>query len=244
MPEDSPTPDAVIDGGDLDCGSGLLLMIRNAMDPLGPGMVLEVRSRDGSVREDLPAWCRMVGHALLDVTGVAGGYTHYRVRKKAAVDETALKDDLARARDYEWKLRVKWTGGMEAKVLSRNHAFVVGQPLSFNTEDEHVSALEYLLGALGSCLLLGLQWRLSQRGVKVANLELSIQAKVQNALVFLGIEDDGSPGLSHVKGKAYVQADAADAALKAEWENTVRRSPVAQTILRGAPVDIEFMRVS
>jgi TusA-related sulfurtransferase/uncharacterized OsmC-like protein len=244
MPEQTPTPDAVIDGGDLDCGSGLLLMIRNAIEPLVAGNVLEIRGRDGSVREDLPAWCRMVGHALLATAPAAGGYTHYLVRKKAAVDETPLQDDLARARDYEWKLRVKWTGGMEAKVLSRNHAFVVGQPLSFNTRDDHVSALEYLLGALAGCLLLGFHWRLTQRGVKVTNLELSMQAKVQNALVFLGIEDDGSPGLSSVTGKAYVQAEADDALLQAEWENTVRRSPVAQTILRGAPVNVEFLRVT
>lgn len=36
--------DAVCDGGDLDCGSGLLLIIRRAMEPLGAGDVLEVRS--------------------------------------------------------------------------------------------------------------------------------------------------------------------------------------------------------
>lgn len=62
-----PQADAVCDGGDLDCGSGLLLIIRNAMAPLAAGGVLEVRSREASVREDLPAWCRMVGHGLLGV---------------------------------------------------------------------------------------------------------------------------------------------------------------------------------
>ena len=30
-----PHPDAVCDGGDLDCGSGLLLIIRQAFEPLG-----------------------------------------------------------------------------------------------------------------------------------------------------------------------------------------------------------------
>src|SRR6266702_2329086 len=30
-----------------------------------PGAVLEVRSTDPGVREDLPAWCRMTGNALL-----------------------------------------------------------------------------------------------------------------------------------------------------------------------------------
>lgn len=236
------TPDAVIDGGDLDCGSGLLLMIRNAIDPLPAGGLLEVRSRDSSVREDLPAWCRMVGHVLLHSQGANDGYTHYLVRKKPQADDT-LSNDLATARNYEWKLRVKWTRGMQAKVLSRNHAFTIGQPLSFNTEDEHITALEQLLGALGGCLLLGLHWRLTKAGAAVTNLEMSLQAKVDNALVFLGIEDTGHPGLSQVKGKVYVEAEADDDLLRETWNQTVNRSPVAQSLLRGTRVELDFMRM-
>jgi 5-methyltetrahydropteroyltriglutamate--homocysteine methyltransferase len=56
---------AVCDGGDQGCGGGLLLLILQAMKRLGPGAVLEVRSTDPGVREDLPAWCRMTGNKLL-----------------------------------------------------------------------------------------------------------------------------------------------------------------------------------
>ena len=71
------TPDAMCDGGDLDCGSGLLLIIRNAMSPLAPGGVLEVRSRETSVKEDLPAWCRLTGHAL-----VSAQHPVYLIRRR------------------------------------------------------------------------------------------------------------------------------------------------------------------
>jgi TusA-related sulfurtransferase len=56
---------AVCDGGDQGCGGGLLLLMLQAMKRLEPGAVLEVRSTDLGVREDLPAWCRMTGNALL-----------------------------------------------------------------------------------------------------------------------------------------------------------------------------------
>jgi tRNA 2-thiouridine synthesizing protein A len=36
-----------------------------AMKRLEHGAVLEVRSTDPGVREDLPAWCRMTGNELL-----------------------------------------------------------------------------------------------------------------------------------------------------------------------------------
>jgi 5-methyltetrahydropteroyltriglutamate--homocysteine methyltransferase len=61
-------PDARFDGGDLDCGNGLLLLIRQHIDPLVPGQLLEFTSTEISVEEDFPAWCRMTGNELVSVT--------------------------------------------------------------------------------------------------------------------------------------------------------------------------------
>ena len=55
----------MLDGGDLDCGNGLLLLIRKQIDPLKAGQVLQILSTEPSVEEDLPAWCRMTGNDLL-----------------------------------------------------------------------------------------------------------------------------------------------------------------------------------
>ncbi|RDW11906.1 5-methyltetrahydropteroyltriglutamate--homocysteine methyltransferase [Paracoccus thiocyanatus] len=60
-------PDAGFDGGDLDCGNGLLLLIRKHIDPLPRGGLLEIRSTEISVDEDLPAWCRMTGNEFLSL---------------------------------------------------------------------------------------------------------------------------------------------------------------------------------
>src|SRR5690242_9709560 len=61
-------PDARFDGGDLDCGNGLLLLIRQHIEPLVPGQLLEFTSTEISVEEDFPAWCRMTGNELVSVT--------------------------------------------------------------------------------------------------------------------------------------------------------------------------------
>jgi 5-methyltetrahydropteroyltriglutamate--homocysteine methyltransferase len=57
--------DVSFDGGDLDCGNGLLLLIRKHIDPLSRGGLLEIRSTEISVEEDLPAWCRLTGNELI-----------------------------------------------------------------------------------------------------------------------------------------------------------------------------------
>ena len=58
-------PHASFDGGTLDCGNGLLLLIRKHIDPLHPGELLEILSAEPSVEEDLPAWCRLTGNELV-----------------------------------------------------------------------------------------------------------------------------------------------------------------------------------
>jgi uncharacterized OsmC-like protein/TusA-related sulfurtransferase len=239
--EGNVRPDAVCDGGDLDCGSGLLLIIREAMAPLPPGGLLEVRSRESSVKEDLPAWCRLVGHTLVAMQPGEGAYTHYFVRKH--IPDEALKADLKQARSFTWSARVRWTEGMQAKAFVRNHAFSVGQPASFDTQDVAPSAIEYLLAAVGGCLAVGLQWRASRRGIEVRNLEVSLQAQAENMLVFLGLEDEGHPGMKRIDGRLYVDADAADDVLQDIWQETLQRSPVTQSVARQVPVHIELRRV-
>lgn len=73
-------PDASFDGGDLDCGNGLLLLIRKHLDPLLPGQLLEIRSTERSVAEDLPAWCRLTGNEFVTAAPIPDGQA-YLVRK-------------------------------------------------------------------------------------------------------------------------------------------------------------------
>ena len=65
-------PDTSFDGGDLDCGGGLLLLIRRHIDPLEPGGLLEILSTDSTVEVELPAWCRLTGNELVSWTKSGG----------------------------------------------------------------------------------------------------------------------------------------------------------------------------
>ncbi|MCK6479628.1 MAG: OsmC family protein [Planctomycetes bacterium] len=237
MTDPAPRPDALCDGGDLDCGSGLLLIIRRAMEPLPPGGLLEVRSRESSVKEDLPAWCRMVGHGLEGEAPGEGGSTSFFVRKRAA--DGSLAADLEKARAFTWTVRTRWTGGMGARAFARNHAIPLGQPASLDTADPAPSAVELLLASLGGCLAVGLQWRLSREGVAVRNLEITLRARSRNLLVFLGAEDEGSPALEGVEGTAWVDADADEDRLRRAFDETLRRSPVARSLLGEVPLSIQ-----
>lgn len=78
-PGDAFAVDTVIDGGPLGCGE-LLVLLHRQMRALPPGAVLEVITADPGAREDLPAWCRLVGHTLL-----AAQAPHFFIRKGGAL---------------------------------------------------------------------------------------------------------------------------------------------------------------
>ncbi len=61
---DGTVVERLVDGGAMDCGSGLLLLITRAMRRVEPGSLVGVRSEEPSVQVDLPVWADLVGHGL------------------------------------------------------------------------------------------------------------------------------------------------------------------------------------
>jgi tRNA 2-thiouridine synthesizing protein A len=64
------------DAGDMGCGE-LVFLLAQRMRALGPGLVLELTATDLGAPQDIPAWCRMTGHALL-----AAAPPRYLIRSK------------------------------------------------------------------------------------------------------------------------------------------------------------------
>lgn len=230
-------PQAICDGGDLDCGSGLLLMIKKAMDPLSGGEVLEVRSRERTVSEDLPAWCRMVDHQFLG--SVPGDNTTRYFIKKGSL-QAELEQDLEAAKGYQWSVRVQGAADLSAKVHSRNHTFIVGQPADFSPKVHAPSAIDYLLGSLASCLAVGFKAQASKRNIEIDHLEVSLKAGLENVLFHMELEDEGSPKLEQIKGTFYVSSPSDEEALKKLWMNTLERSPIYQSLKPSVTIDIQF----
>lgn len=69
-----------VDAGELPLGGGLLALVRPALARLAPGGVLVVRAQAPSVRDDLPAWCRIEHHAYLGCEREDGADRHLIAR--------------------------------------------------------------------------------------------------------------------------------------------------------------------
>ncbi|MDR7302904.1 sulfurtransferase TusA family protein [Haloactinomyces albus] len=53
------------DAGRMGCGE-LIVGLKQRLATLPPGSSLELLAEDPGVSEDLPAWCRLTGHRLVE----------------------------------------------------------------------------------------------------------------------------------------------------------------------------------
>ena len=97
------------------------------MDSLSNGEILEVRSRERTVEEDLPAWCRMVDHQFLGFEP-GDNTTRYFIRKGSEQGEVE-QDASKLLKGMNGVVRVQAGTDLSAKI----HCVGVIIPLSLGS---------------------------------------------------------------------------------------------------------------
>ena len=94
-------PTDTVEAGGLEAGPSILLQVRNALNRMHAGEVLEIRTRDSDLKDDLGAWCRLTQNEFVATTD-AGDHTKIFVRKGAGA---------ARWEEPDWGVRLPQTKG-------------------------------------------------------------------------------------------------------------------------------------
>jgi uncharacterized OsmC-like protein len=114
------------------------------------------------------------------------------------------------------------------------------EPGDLTATDVAASAHEQVLSAMGSCMTVGFIVNATKRGVKVQDLEITVEGYFDNIRKWAGVEDSGNPGYGKISAKAFVRADADEATLRDIWRLAVEGSPVTQTIRHSNEVETDF----
>jgi uncharacterized OsmC-like protein len=140
-----------------------------------------------------------------------------------------------------WRLRVTTAEPDVARVSMRRHQFTVGKPIDFDTESGHISALEYVLGALAAEIVNGLRVFAKRRRIEIDHVEAVVDGEVENALTYLEvIGESGRPGISGVSIKVYVASPHDEAVVRALWIEMLERLPLVATLEQACNLKIEL----
>jgi OsmC-like protein len=140
---------------------------------------------------------------------------------------------------YTWALRVSAGEGGQATVFTRQHQFRVGAPVHFDRAYGGVSALEYVLGAIGADLVNGLQMLGRRRRVAIHQVEALVEGELNNPLTYLGVVGEtGHPGLEKVRVRVYLASSEEEAAVHRLWHEMLATSPLVHTFQAAIQFDL------
>ncbi len=135
-----------------------------------------------------------------------------------------------------WRARVRWLGGFKARAYVRDHTFIIDEPADLAGVDTAPNAVEYVLSALGGCLTVGFILKATKNNIRVDNLEVSLEGRIDNILTFLDLSDQGHPGYREITAKLYVSSPADPKTIEEIWRKTVETSPVGNTLARNVNI--------
>ena len=146
--------------------------------------------------------------------------------------------------DARWTVRVTSPPGRGSTVHARGHSFAAGAPVSFDQEHPSVTALEYLLGAVGAEIAGGLRELGRRRRVEVNEVEVVVHATLRDPMVYLRVVDhEGDPGIERIEVSAYVGSLDDEAAVRRLWEELIAVGPVLNTLGKAVRLDLSYRQV-
>src|SRR5262249_54839173 len=96
-------------------------------------------------------------------------------------------------------LRVTAPESSTARVSTGRRQFSIGRPIEFDDASPHVSALEYVLGAVGGEVVNGLREFARRRRLGIDAIEALVTGELQDGLAYLEvIGESGRPRIGRI----------------------------------------------
>jgi uncharacterized OsmC-like protein len=136
-----------------------------------------------------------------------------------------------------WKSEVTWEGAFRTAARSRDfEPIAFDEPPGLGGTNTAPNPVEQLLGALGSCLVIGYAANASVAGIELKDLRIELEGDL-DLKTFLGL-GDGNAGFSSIGATVHIEADADDEAIEALHRKVVATSPVGHCLSRSVPLDV------
>lgn len=162
----------------------------------------------------------------------------------AALSEMAqeIAHDPAQGR-AQYGVNVAWLSGTRAQVralpmdlgghnLNRDFSWQIDDPRQLGGTNHAPNPQEYLLSAMGSCLMVAFAVGASVMGIQLSMLEVEVRGELDLA-GFLQVRDDAPVGLSQIRYTIRVKGDGTPAQFELLRQQAQAHSPNAMTLLNG-----------
>jgi uncharacterized OsmC-like protein len=138
-----------------------------------------------------------------------------------------------------WTSEVTWEGGFRTTARSRDLAPIAfDEPPGLGGTNTAPNPVEQLLGALGSCLVIGYAANATVAGIELKDLRIELHGDL-DLQTFLGL-GEGNAGFSSIGATVRIEADAESEAIEALHRKVIATSPVGHCLSRSVPIEISL----
>lgn len=164
------------------------------------------------------------------------------------VGEIRCSPQEGRAR---YGVRLAWESGtrsvartlpmkLGAHRIQRAFSWTIDEPRQLLGLNHGPTPQEYLLSAVGACILVGFAVGASVLGIRLEKLEVELEAELDLA-GFLGIAGDQAVPLEGIRHRITAAGDGTREQFEELHRQAVRHSPNAMSIARGVPLSGELV---
>ena len=132
----------------------------------------------------------------------------------------------------------KFSGAGGDHVHAQTFAYDADHPEVLVGKDHGPTPVEFLLHALGACLMAGVANISAARGVTLTSVQTTIEGDI-NLLGILGLSDDVRNGFRQINVTFRIEGDASPETLREIVEQSRSRSAVYDVLTNGVDVAIE-----
>lgn len=143
--------------------------------------------------------------------------------------------------NYQWTARVKDSGGNSSLSYVRQHQFPIKDAVSFDNEDSGISALEYVIGAIGGDLIASLKRVAKKKRVNIDMIETVVMGELENPLIFLQVVgEEGTSAIKKIHLKVYISSLDTPEEIELVWTEALRISPLINTFKTNVKFEFEL----
>jgi hypothetical protein len=130
------------------------------------------------------------------------------------------------------------------KVFTNKNSFQIKKQISFDSEDNQISSLEYFAGSVLSSIILTLLEQSKKRGSIIEEIEGVLNLSLENPLSLVGVRGyDEEPFIRKITVTVFLFADLEDNDFNDFCFKAVKNSPIYNSLKRSMELEVLFKKL-
>jgi len=130
------------------------------------------------------------------------------------------------------------------KVYTNKNSFVTEKQISFDSEYEQISSVEYFAGSVLSSVMLTLLEQSKKKGSIIEEIEGVLKLSLENPLSLLGVRGyDEEPYIRKITMTVYLFAELEDDEFDEFCFHALKKSPIYNTLKKSMELEIQFKKL-